>query len=298
MNRVLITGPTGFIGRHCLQRLAVEDCEVHAVSRNAADATSRIHWHTADLRSSSEARDLIRAVRPSHILHLGWEVTPRVYSQSPQNLRWLHASLALVSAFGEIGGSRFVGAGTSAEYEYGHQRCIEDTTPIRPSSIYGMCKGACWLGVDATARVHGFSAAWGRIFLPYGPGDPGARLIPSVVTALREKRPIKTTDGRQLRDFIYAPDIADLLVRLLFLSEYGAFNIGSGRATSVRFVMKYIADRMEGRELLRLGAIDSAPGDPPVLVADMAKVNRVLGWSVRTSIEAGLDRTLSQSNGW
>src|SRR5947209_6733749 len=111
MNRVLITGPTGFIGRHCLQRLAAEDCEVHAVSRKATGTVARIHWHTADLRRSSEARNLIRAVRPSHLLHLAWEATPRTYSQSPQNLCWLHASLALVSAFGEIGGSRFVGAG-------------------------------------------------------------------------------------------------------------------------------------------------------------------------------------------
>jgi nucleoside-diphosphate-sugar epimerase len=295
MRRVLITGPTGFIGRHCLARLLTEECEIHAVSRrSSAPGDSRVRWYAADLREPAEARRLIAAIRPSHLLHLAWEATPRIYAGSPQNFRWLQAGLAMVEAFGEAGGERFLGAGSSAEYQAGHEECSEDLTPIDPSTVYGKCKAACWLGAQAAAQHYGFSAAWGRIFLPYGPGDPPGRLVPSVLAALDQHRPVETTHGRQLRDFIYAPDAADLLVRLLLSPEAGAFNIGTGCATTVRSVIEYLADRRDGRELLRFGAIEPPEGEPARLSADMTKVSSRLGRSAPTSIEAGLTRVLEQ----
>src|SRR5207249_10805086 len=129
------------------------------------------------------------------------------------NLRWLTAGVAMAAAFGEAGGQAFAGAGTSAGYEPGDGDCAEDATPTGPATIYGKCKAAYWLALQAAAQHHRFSAGWGRIFLPYGPGDSLQRLIPSVLASLTAGRPIETTHGRQLRDFIYAPDAAYLLVR-------------------------------------------------------------------------------------
>jgi nucleoside-diphosphate-sugar epimerase len=295
MMRVLITGPTGFIGRHCLARLMNEDCEIHAVSRRPPLlADDRVHWHCADLREAAAARHVVTTLRPTHLLHLAWEATPGVYVQSPENFRWLKTSLEMATAFGETGGERFLGAGSAAEYENGHARCFEEATPTRSSSIYGKCKAACWLGIEALGQHYGFAAVWGRIFLPYGPGDSPARLIPSVLATLAEKQPIDTTHGHQLRDFIYAPDLGDLLVRLLLSPEGGVFNIGTGRGTTVRSVITYLADQLGGRELLRFGAIEMRPNEPPSQVADMTKVESLLGWSAPTVIERGLDRTLAE----
>src|SRR4051794_744421 len=293
MKRVLVTGATGFLGRHCLARLSDELCEIHAVSRNVqALEVSPIQWHSADLRDPAAAGQLIAVIRPTHLLHLAWEATPRVYSGSPENLRWLEAATAMLAAFGQAGGQRFVGAGTSAEYEAGDEPCAEDLALIRPATIYGKCKAACWLAAQEAAQYYGFTAAWGRIFLPFGLGDMPGRLIPSVIDALDRHRPVETTHGQQLRDFIYAPDVADLLVRLLFLQEGGAFNVGTGRATTVRSVIEFIADRRGGRDLLRLGTIPLPLGEPSTLIANMTKVSARLGWSAPTPIEVGLAKVL------
>jgi len=46
--------------------------------------------------------------------------------------------------------------------------CIEDETPIRPSTVYRKWKAATWLAIQAAAQHYGFAAAWARLFLPYG----------------------------------------------------------------------------------------------------------------------------------
>jgi nucleoside-diphosphate-sugar epimerase len=294
MRRVLVTGPSGFIGTHCLRRLASEECEVHAVNRSGrGEPTASVTWHAADLREVAGVPPLLAKIRPTHLLHGAWIATPRLYGHSPENVTWLKSTIALADAFGAHGGARFVGIGSSAEYDPGERPCVEDETPIRPATIYGKCKAASWLAVQASAQRHGFAAAWGRLFLPYGPGDPAARLIPSVLAALRAGQPVQATHGKQQRDFIYALDAADLLIRLLLSEEAGAFNIGTGRATTVRSVVEYLASRCGRPGLPQFGAIAPAPGEPAVLVADMSKVRDRLSWSPQTEIHQGLDRILS-----
>lgn len=294
MKRVLLTGASGLIGRHCLRRLQQEACEIHAVNRaGIGPEGDNIQWHAADLREPLSARAIVERVYPTHLLHLAWEATPRLYASSPENLAWLQATIAMASGFGQAGGIRFVGVGSSAEYDPINRACHEDLTPIRPATIYGKCKAACWLGLMAAAQHHRFGAVWGRVFLPYGPGDSPLRLIPSVLTALDKRRPVETTHGRQLRDFIYLPDLADLMVRLLFSDETGVFNLGTGVATTIASVIEHLAARRGGLDLVRFGAIAPPFGEPPVLVADMSKVTARLGWSPSMAIETGLDLVLA-----
>jgi nucleoside-diphosphate-sugar epimerase len=88
-------------------------------------------------------------------------------------------------------------------------------------------------------------------------------------------------------------DIAELLVRLLATSHArGAFNVGTGRGIRVRQVIEWAADHFHARELVRFGARPQRGDEPLSLVADMAKVERVLGLHASTSIEQGLERLL------
>jgi nucleoside-diphosphate-sugar epimerase len=302
MMRVMVTGASGFIGTHCLRRLLREDCEIHAVNRSdAGDGQSnsrvddRVTWHATDLRDTAQAVAVVAKIRPTHLLHGAWIATPRRYQHSPENIAWLQSSIAMAAAFGAHGGVTFVGIGSSAEYAASDVPCVEDETPLLPSTIYGKCKTACWLAVQAIAQDSGFSAAWARLFLPYGSGEPAQRLVPSVIASLVSDKAAQTTHGTQARDFIYAPDAADLLIRLLLSSEPGAFNVGTGRATTVRSVVEYLAARLGKPQLLRLGAIQSSLDEPPVLVADMTKVQDRLKWSATTSVHDGLNHMLDSA---
>lgn len=295
---VLVTGGSGFLGRHCVDALVRHGFRVHAVSRIRDDISADgITWHNLDLHVPASAEGLITKLQPSHLLHLAWITAPDRYRHAAENLDWLESSLVLMRAFGDHGGQRFVGVGSCAEYDVAGGYCNEDATPIRPASLYGQCKAACWAAAQAYGEHYGFSAAWARVFVPYGPGDAPQRLIPSLLAALRARSPIDVTDGSQVRDFVYATDIAELLVSLLRTPEAnGAYNVGTGRGVSVRQVIESLADHLHARELVHFGALPQRNDEPLILVADVTKVERVLNWRAGISIESGLGQLLQIAN--
>src|SRR5258706_16214618 len=143
MKNIVLTGASGFIGRQCLTPLLEKGYEVHAVARDpAAGCEKDIIWHCQNFLDNERNRQLIEAVKPSHCLHLAWYTEPGKYWESSENLRWTAASLSLMYFFQQQGGERFVGAGTSAEYDWNYGHCSEATTPLEPASLYGSCKNA------------------------------------------------------------------------------------------------------------------------------------------------------------
>lgn len=296
MKRLLVTGVTGFIGAHCLRLILESDYdEIHAVNRSGqGPAAPKLTWHAADLRVAAEAVQLVETIRPTHLFHAAWIATPGVYLTSPENADWMQSTIAMVRAFAEQGGRRFVGVGSSAEYANSDTPCDEDRTPLEPSSVYGLNKVATWRAIQALAAAHKMQAAWGRVFLPYGPGDLPQRLIPSALAALRAGKPMPLSSGEQQRDFIYAPDAAKLLVGLLNSNATGAFNIGSGEPRSVRSVIEALADRFDARDLLQFGAMPPRGWEPPLLVANMKKLTE-LGIKARTPMSEALDGLIASS---
>src|SRR4051812_46284141 len=97
--RVLVTGATGFISRHSLAPLRRRGFEVHALARSIpADTTPGITWHTGDLLTG-DARSLLEAVRPTHLLHFAWYAEHGKFWTSAHNLEWISATLSLLRDF-------------------------------------------------------------------------------------------------------------------------------------------------------------------------------------------------------
>src|SRR5262245_25682090 len=131
MEKVLITGATGFLGRHCLAPLLARSAEVHAAARSAAARPdSRVHAHSIDLLDNDQVSAMLAEIRPTQLLHLAWITTPGVYWTSPENPRWVAAGENLMRVFAANGGRRAVFAGSCAEYDWNCGPCRETTTPL------------------------------------------------------------------------------------------------------------------------------------------------------------------------
>ncbi len=296
MKRVLVTGATGFIGRHALPPLIERGYEVHAVSsrRAAAVEETGIVWHRADLFDPASARAIVAAVRPSHLLHMAWYVETGKFWHSPENVRWVEASLALLRAFADEGGQRVVMAGTCAEYDWTRlEPCVEYLTPLTPATLYGTSKHALHLMLAAFASEANLSYAWGRIFSPYGPGEHPRRLVASVIVSLLKGEPARCSPGDQLRDFLHTQDVAVAFVALLESDVTGPVNVGSGQPLAIKEVVWKIAEQLGRRDLVQLGVLTPPPHDPPILVANVERLHTEVGWTSRFDMDEGIADTIA-----
>lgn len=292
MKKILVTGASGFVGRHALQPLVDRGYEVHAVARTPLVGKKNIHWHSADLLDLSQTRQLIAELRTSHLLHFAWYAEHGKFWNASENHAWVDASKNLLRSFVESGGSRFVGAGTCAEYDWRAGHCIEDRTPLHPGNTYGICKGEFRQHLEDVARDSGLSAAWGRIFHLYGPGEHPARLAASVILALTRGEEARCSQGLQLRDFMHVEDAGAAFAALTHSGVTGTVNIASGRPVEIRLLATTIAEQVGRPELLKLGALPTRPDDPSVLTAETQRLNAEVGWRGARSLKIGIDQTI------
>lgn len=294
MNRVLVTGPTGFIGRHCLPFLLEKGYEVHGVIPVEAIKPEfpDVQWHVANLLDTACIPSLLEKVKPSHLLHFAWVTTPGAYWTSAENLRWLQTSLELLRVFKSHGGRRVLMAGSCAEYDWRFGYCSENITPLSPDTLYGICKKSLSEILMSSASPEGWSAAWGRIFFLYGAHEHPSRLVPSVINALLDGKPALCTHGNQVRDFLYVEDVASAFAALLDSEVGGAVNIASGEPVTLKNIIYRIAGKLERPDLVQLDAISASASDVPLLIGDASRLKQDVGWSPRYDLDTGLEMTI------
>jgi nucleoside-diphosphate-sugar epimerase len=294
MSRILLTGASGFVGRPALAQLLEAGHEVHAVSRRPAPpALAGLTWHQADLTDAPAAERLVREVAAEKLLHLAWYVEPGKYWQSVENVVWLEATLRLLRAFIAAGGRRAVLAGTCAEYEWSLDRYAEASAPLKPATTYGIAKNATRIVAERLAQDVGIELAWGRVFMPYGPGEPRERLLASVVAALLAGQRAPVSAGTQLRDFIYVDDVARAFVAMLDGSVCGAVNIGTGHGCSVAAMIELAAAAIGRAELVGWGELPPRDGEPDELLADVTRLHDDVGFTARIEPREGVERTIA-----
>jgi len=294
MKTVLLTGASGFIGRHCIPLLVKHGYEVHALtSGKNAQADSEVSWHTTDLLNPQEVHEAMDTICPSHLMHFAWYTVPGKYWNARENIQWLQASLNLVQEFSDGGGKRMVGAGTCAEYDLRYGYCSEDLTPLKPQTLYGISKQSCHLIGLEILKAAKISNAWGRIFFLYGPYENKTRLVPSIINSLLERKTAPCSSGTQIRDYLFVEDVADAFVRLLDSSVTGQVNIASGTPVSIREIIDLIATKIGHEELIRYGQHPASPSEEPLIVADNSRLRNEVGWHQHNDLGTGLDKTIS-----
>jgi nucleoside-diphosphate-sugar epimerase len=295
MARVLVTGASGFIGRAAVEALRTRGFEIHAVSSRPASVRhdGQVTWHRADLLDASAAAAIVADVQATHLLHLAWDLRPGAWGGAGAHLDWLRASLTLAERFVEAGGRRLVTAGTCAEYDWTGGVCSETSTPLVPATLYGAAKGALAQVVHAYAQHAGVSAASGRVFFTFGPGEHPDRLVAAVIRALLEGRPAECTHGRQQRDFLSVEDVGDALAALVDSTVPGPVNIGSGSPVAVSDLVGLTGELLGCPELIRLGARQLRTEEAPLVVADVTRLRTEVGWTPRDTLRSGLERTIA-----
>ena len=293
MNRILVTGGSGFIGSATIAAMDPGKFEIHATyfENRPQAASGSVAWHPLQLMDAGAVSALMERIRPTHLMALAWYTRDRGHFAMPENIDWVRSTLQLTQAFAANGGRRAVYAGTYGEYGVAEGVLNEGATTV-PASLYAICKDALHRIIDGYAPAMGFTYAWARIFSVYGPNDAPYRVVPYALDRLLAGHEALLTEGHQVRDFIHVADVGKALVRIAESDLTGPVNVGSGEGHAVREVMQRLGEATGGSQRLRFGALKQAPGETQRIVADVLRLKGI-GWSPQYDLRSGLEDTVA-----
>lgn len=283
--KVLLTGASGFIGRYVVHALRQSGAQVVALGRRPI---ADVPFIEADLLDCPDFDAIARQAQATHLLHLAWYAEHGKFWDSPLNESWAVATARLGEAFCEAGGRHIVAAGTCAEYVWGGEGLLdEERSPIRPTSLYGQAKDVAHRALADICMQYQARLTWGRIFFPYGPGEPGQKLIPSLIDVFRGRRAPFAINAEARRDFLHAQDVAGGLLSLLGDARGDVYNICSGQPLRLHDLVVQLA-RLCGQDpdiVLRLSV--ARPGEPAI-VAGLCERLKQTGWRQTLGLAEGL----------
>jgi nucleoside-diphosphate-sugar epimerase len=297
--RCLVTGASGFVGRHIYHVLKERGHEVIGVYNKNPDSNNMLYCNLLSADSMG-IKDLIKEAQADTLIHAAWYVGPG-YQNHSSNLDWLGKSLVLVKEFYRQGGKRVVTVGTCFEYDLetssGFCNDIEVANIIPhgklPHTLYGLCKKQMFETLERYTSLNNLDYAHTRLFYLFGPHEAPTRLVPSIATALLRGEVAKCSHGKQIRDFLYVEDVAEaIVITAETIMVKGVFNIGAGgTGVTIQNIADFISIYLNKIDQVAFGSID-AKNDPHLVIASTTRTEKCLGWKPRFTLAAGLAKTI------
>lgn len=290
MECILVTGASGFVGKHCYDLLKGAGYDVVGSCYSVGNS-DLFPLDLLYIPYPNYIRDCLREIKPTYLLHSAWNVKPG-YRESPINIEWILSSLRLVKDFYENGGKRAVTVGTCLEYDPNSLIQIEFKTPLLPDTLYGECKKDLYEILYSYSRHHNMSYAHARLFYLYGLNEGPNRLVPTVINALKNNERAKCSHGDQIRDYMYIVDVARGLLATLFSDYTGPVNVGSGVGITIKQLVNLIAEKMNKKDMIDFGAFPSPVNELISVIAGTGIINSVIGWQPEYTLEQGIEATI------
>ncbi len=282
----MLTGATGFVGRHLLTGLLVAGYSVVALHRRSTvDGLRReagLTWVPL-----AEAATVFKCQRIDAVCHLataygnGMAHTEVVESNVVMPLRLLEFAIEGRCAL-------FVSTDTffaKPAFNYSHMQ----------SYIESKRQFIRWAGL-AAAAAPATKIVNARIEHVYGPGDGPQKFVPYVLRELRANAPLALTPGDQQRDFVHVDDVVGAYLRILTSAKahptgLSEIQIGTGESHSVRTFVETARTLCCSASMLNFGAYPHRPQEIMYSRADITAL-RTLGWNPVHSLTSGIRTVL------
>ena len=278
---VLVTGATGFVGRHLVAALLARGCAVRAVARNVETAAS-MPWinHVEFVATDIHAADLDIAALTDGIdvlAHLAWPGLPnyRALFHFEHNLM---ADYRFIKGAVEAGVAQVLVTGTC--FEYGMQSGpLSESVEPQPSNPYGLAKHTLHLFLRNLQQEKPFTLQWARLFYLHGQGQNPNSLLAALDRAIDAgEASFNMSGGEQLRDFLPIASAADYLATIVHQRDFnGVINCASGQPVSVRALVEQRLRERGAALNLNLGHYPYPTHEPMAFWAVTERLQQLLG---------------------
>jgi UDP-glucose 4-epimerase len=299
-DKVLVTGGAGFIGSNLTERL-VRDGYKTAVLDDFSSSGRRefsppgVHVVRGSFGDSALLMKLLGGVKT--VFHLASTGVPQNSIKNPvpffQNN--VQNGIVLLDAMRKSGVRKIVYSSSSGAYGEPERTPIKEGDRKEPVNPYGASKLAFEHALSSYYHAFGIESVSLRYFNVYGPGDrqqPVTRAIPTWVQAALRGEVVPVYWGlSQKKDYVFVQDVVGANI---IAAEKGrgatVYNVGSGKGYRMSELYE-VLERLLGRALPKKN-LGERPGDPSILIADISKIRRELGWRPSTPIEEGMRQTI------
>lgn len=277
---VLVTGSSGFVGRHLVDRLQDQGAGVFRFDiAEGKDITRWAEWE---------------AIPKAHIVfHLAAVTFVPTSQANPRNTFHINLS-GTVNAleYCRLHGAKIVFA---SSYVYGNPEYlpVDEMHPLHPTNPYARSKVAGEMICRAYSEDFAVRCVVLRPFNIFGPGQRSDFLIPEIVDQIRARGQVVLKDLTPKRDLLYISDAVDAYIKAAGYegSSFEIFNIGYGKSYSVREIAETLI-RLSNKDLQLTSLETKRRGEISETVADIRKAKELLGWKPVVTIEQGLREVL------
>lgn len=303
MEKIFVTGSSGFIGSLLVPELVKLNHEVHILQRPVTGrygGSQDVHTFTVDIRDHVAIQDIIEQLQPDIVIHLA--------ALSPVSLSYDHpfeyletnftASVNLAEANRKLNPNliHFLAAGTSEEYGIQEVTPIKETADLRPNSPYAVSKVAMDRYLQYLRDAYQFPMTLLRPFNTYGRINSRHFVMERMLTQmLNGDEEVRLGDPDPIRDFMYASDHVQAYLTCLNneAAKQKTFNFCTGIGVSIDRLSEIMRELTDYQGDIIWHTIPRRPLDIPVLIGDNSKALNQLGWRSLVSLEEGLVKTMN-----
>ena len=305
MKRVLVTGGTGFLGSHLVEKLLERGDYVICLDNNFTGSMQNIVEFRYLERFEFLRHDINQPlfIEVDEIYHLACPASPKAYQKHPlQTIR-----TNVVGTFNMMGLAKRLGVRilfTSTSEVYGDPEVSPQSesywghvNPIGPRACYDEGKRCAETIMKEYNNQYGVEIRIARIFNTYGPKmdkDDGRVVSNFIVQSLEGKDITIYGDGSQTRSFCYVSDTIDALIKIMEGNESGPFNVGNPNEMSIASLATNIKNMTNSNTSILYYPLPK--DDPKIRKPDITKIQQKLGWVPKVNIEDGLKNTIAYFN--
>lgn len=285
MNKVLITGITGFLGSHIAENLIASNIAVIGLKRRNSDIwrckgfEDAVHWVDIDEEGLYEKE--LSSMDFDTVIHGAWiGVEPDLRNNWGEQSKNISFLLSLLEISKKAGASKFIFLGSQAEYGSFNGKINEDY-PANAVNAYAGVKLACLELVKTFCLTNHMNWIWLRLFSFFGEKENSNWLIPSLIRSMKVGNQMDFTKGEQKYAYLYVKDFAAIMNNVVTSSpQSGIYNVSSSEARTIKSLIEEIRDYVNPNFVLNFGALPyrenqsmHMEGDSEKLFSQIGKIN-------------------------
>ena len=295
---ILLTGGTGFIGSHLLEKLLNENKKVILLKRTFSNT-----WRITNLLNNSNLiikninkepiNEIFNQYSIEGIIHLSAFSQRKHESDSVSEMIQANIEFPTNLLENSINNNSkyFINTGSFFEYELTNSP-ISETHKIKPFNLYGSTKIAFENILKYYSSNYDLKCSTLKLFTPYGPKDNINKIIPYLIINSLNNEKIHVKSPTKKLDFIYITDIINAYINLmdtiLKFNKYESFNVGTSIGTSIEDVLSIIESYIGKPDNIVYSNVE----DDQVWCSN-EKIKEILKWSPKIDLKTGIEDTIN-----